>query len=121
MGHGPARRQSFRERENPLEATLALPPDAELNLRTRRTGDRFCPMGMGGQSQKLNDTFTNLKVPQELRDRIPLLTVNGEIAWFVAPTAGGVQGRIAEPFAVTPEAEHVLRLRWEQAPHLPSL
>jgi tRNA(Ile)-lysidine synthase len=100
-------------RDDPLEATLAVPPEAELMLRTRREGDRFCPLGMGGKSQKLSDAFTNLKVPRSLRDRVPLLVVDGEIAWFVAPTAYGLQGRVAEPFAVKPDSEHILRVRWE--------
>jgi hypothetical protein len=44
---------------------------------------------------------------------VALLTVNEEIAWFVAPTAQGLQGRIAQPFAVSAESESVLRVRWE--------
>lgn len=103
-------------RPDPLEATLALPTDAELSLRTRRPGDRFCPMGLNGHSQKLSDTFTNLKVPLSLRDRVPLLTVNDQIAWFVAPTASGLQGRIAQPFAVSESSETLLRVRWEILP-----
>jgi tRNA(Ile)-lysidine synthase len=100
-------------RADPLEATLAIPPDAELNLRTRRPGDRFAPMGMAGHHQKLADVFTNLKVPRPFRDRIPLLTVNDEIAWFVAPTLNGLQGRVAESYAVRPDSESALRVRWE--------
>lgn len=99
--------------DNPLEATLAISSDAEIGLRTRRPGDRFCPMGMGGKSQKLSDTFTNLKVPKHLRDRVPLFTVNDEIAWFIAPTVTGPQGRIAENFSVRPDSESILRVRWE--------
>lgn len=106
------RSQELR-RADPLEATLAIPPDAVLELRTRRPGDRFCPLGMGGRSQKLADTFTNLKIPRSLRDRVPLLLINGEIAWFVAPTAHGLQGRVAEPFAVRPHSASVLRVRWQ--------
>ena len=96
-----------------LEATLVINPDDELSLRTRRPGDRFFPLGMEGHSQKLADIFTNLKVPQALRDRVPLLTVNDQIAWFVAPTVSGIQGRVAEPFAVKPDSDSVLRVRWE--------
>jgi hypothetical protein len=68
---------------------------------------------MNGHSQKLSDVFVNLKVPQGLRNRVPLLTVNEEIAWFVAPTASGVQGRLSERFAVKPDSDSILRVRWE--------
>ena len=99
--------------EDPLIATLAIPEGAQLVLRTRQTGDRFRPFGMNGKSQKLSDTFTNFKVPSYYRDHVPLLTINDEIAWFVAPTANGPQARIAEPFAVRSEEQSVLRLRWQ--------
>lgn len=99
-------------RDDPLEATLAVKPGAELALRTRRAGDRFVPLGLGGHSQKLSDVFINLKVPKSYRDRVPLLTVDDEIAWFVAPTVNGLQGRIAETFAVSPTTESALRVRW---------
>jgi tRNA(Ile)-lysidine synthetase-like protein len=99
--------------DDPLVCTLAIPEGARLALRTRRPGDRFRPFGMGGKSQKLSDTFTNLKAPSYFRDRVPLLTVNDEIAWFVAPTAGGPQSRIADTFAVRAEEQSVLHLRWQ--------
>lgn len=97
----------------PLECTLAIPDGTQLALRTWQQGDRFKPLGMGGKSQKLSDTFTNLKVPAFYRQKVPLLTVNGEIAWIVAPTANGPQSRIAEPFAVREDSTSVLRLRWQ--------
>ncbi len=99
-------------RDNPLEATLAVTPGAELTLRTRRPGDRFTPLGLGGHSQKISDVFINLKIPKIYRDRVPLLLVNDEIAWFVAPTANGLQGRVSEHFAVREDTESVLRVRW---------
>lgn len=98
---------------SPLECTLAIPEGATLGLRTWQTGDRFKPFGMGGKSQKLSDTFTNLKVPAFYRHKVPLLTVNDEIAWIVAPTASGPQSRIADTFAVRDEHSAVLRLRWQ--------
>lgn len=100
-------------RDDPLECTLAIPPDARLTLRTRQPGDRLRPFGMQGKSQKLSDAFTNLKVPAYVRDRVPLLTINDEIAWFVAPSANGPIGRIMHPFAVTEDSPSILRLRWQ--------
>ncbi|MBP8973505.1 MAG: tRNA lysidine(34) synthetase TilS [Anaerolineae bacterium] len=85
---------------DPLAAALVVPAGARLWLRARRPGDRFCPRGMGGRSQKLSDTLINLRVPAGWRDRVPLLVVDDAIAWFVAPAARGLRARVAEPFAV---------------------
>jgi tRNA(Ile)-lysidine synthase len=52
-----------------------------FELRTRRQGDHFAPLGMDGHSQKLSDFFVNEKLPQRARDRWPLLCAEGEIIW----------------------------------------
>ena len=44
----------------------------KLYMRTRTDGDRFQPLGMCN-SQKLQDFMTNLKIPKNLRDSIPLI------------------------------------------------
>lgn len=85
--------------QDQLLAVLHLPPAATIQLRTPQRGDRFKPAGSGGKSQKLSDTLINLKVPQEWRSTIPLLIVNGEIAWIVAPRHGDFISRLADPFA----------------------
>jgi tRNA(Ile)-lysidine synthase len=92
---------------DPLAVVLAVPPGAWLKLRPRVPGDRFQPRGMGGRSQKLGDTLINMKVPTGWRDRVPLLTVDDGVAWFVAPTASGLRERVAEPFAVPDDAGHL--------------
>jgi tRNA(Ile)-lysidine synthase len=84
----------------PLAAALVIPDGARLELRTRQPADRFRPHGAGGHSQKLSDTFINMKVAASWRDEVPLLIVNGQIAWFVAPFADGPRSRVAEPFAL---------------------
>jgi tRNA(Ile)-lysidine synthase len=54
----------------------------ELALRRRRTGDRFCPLGMGGQSKLVSDLLVNAKAPAGWRDRIPLLVrADDSIMW----------------------------------------
>lgn len=101
---------------DPLAAALIVLPDARLTLRTRQPGERFRPRGMGGQSQKLSDTLINMKVPAGWRDRVPLLAVDGEAAWFVAPTITGVRGRVAEPFSGPMRAEaHWIGVHWRPA------
>lgn len=54
----------------------------EVILRTRRPGDRFQPSGMTG-TKKLQDYFTDAKVPREQRDSVPLLVCDRGIAWVV--------------------------------------
>ena len=54
----------------------------ELILRCRRPGDRFQPLGMD-RHKKLQDFFTDLRVPRTWRDRVPLLTCPNGIAWVV--------------------------------------
>ncbi|MBN1565418.1 MAG: tRNA lysidine(34) synthetase TilS [Anaerolineae bacterium] len=102
---------------DPLAAALMISPGTRLMLRTRQPGDRFLPRGMEGRSQKLADTLTNMKVPAVWRDHIPLLVAQDtqQIAWFVAPTADGVRGRVAAWCAIPttiPSIEKWVVVRW---------
>ena len=68
---------------DPFEAHL----DAEamggaLEVRVRRPGDRFQPLGSDGTG-KLQDFFVDRKVPRHWRDRIPLVVGQPGIAWVV--------------------------------------
>jgi len=80
---------------------LHVPPDARLAFRTRRRGERFAPHGMDGHTQSLSDTFTNMKIPAVWRDRVPLLTIDDQIAAFIAPTPKGLRVRLAHPYGTT--------------------
>jgi len=51
-----------------------------LRLRFPRTGDRFRPLGMRG-SKKLQDFFTDCKIPREERRMVPLLCDSEKICW----------------------------------------
>ncbi len=53
-----------------------------VQIRTRRAGDRFRPLGLGGE-KKLQDFFTDAKVPKPWRDRVPLMVTPRGIAWVV--------------------------------------
>jgi tRNA(Ile)-lysidine synthase len=56
-------------------------------LRNRRTGDWFCPAGMHGARKKLQDYFTDEKVPRLTRDGVPLLCSGDDIVWVVGHRA----------------------------------
>ncbi len=53
----------------------------ELRVRAWQPGDTFQPAGMGGHWKKLQDFFSDLKVPRHDRRRIPLLVGTGGIVW----------------------------------------
>lgn len=53
----------------------------KLELRIRRPGDRFEPLGLKGHSQKLSDFFTNAKLLQRARARWPLLCSGDTVIW----------------------------------------
>ena len=54
-----------------------------LLVRNRRPGDRFHPVGLGGNSKKLQDLFVDAKVPRRKRDTIPLLCSGNDILWVM--------------------------------------
>ncbi len=103
---------------DPLATALLVPDNAVLTMRTRQPGDRFWARGHT-QPTKLGDLMTGMKVPTSAawRDVVPLLLVNGEIAWFVAPTAQGVRGRVSARFAIPednrlPDGKQIIVARW---------
>ena len=80
---------------------------AELTVRSWRPGDRIQPLGMRGH-KKLQDLFTDLRVPRHWRGRVPLLESARGIVWVVGH-------RIADWAKVNAEAgEQVLWVRFSQ-------
>ncbi len=61
---------------------FAAGADCRLELRSRRPGDRFAPQGMEG-TKKLKNYFIDQKISSSQRERIPILVIDGEIAWVV--------------------------------------
>ena len=68
---------------------IQLPPGAEpaFVVRSRRPGDRFHPLGLGG-SKKLKDFLIDRKIAVDFRDRLPLLLWNDEIVWVAGVAVG---------------------------------
>lgn len=76
----------------------------ELRVRSWRAGDRMTPLGMRGK-KKVQDLFTDDKVPRWERHRIPVVTdAQGRIVWIVGR-------RIAEAGRITERTGRVVRLR----------
>ncbi len=88
-----------------VDGDILLPAGGELRLRTRRPGDRFQPKGMNGRSRKLKDWMIDRKIPRAIRNRIPLLALEGRLiaicqgeGWHLAhmprPEDGGLAARL---------------------------
>ena len=80
-------------RINHCHAQLSIPSSSKIKLRTRKAGDRFKPLGLNGHTKKLKDWMIDQKIPQYLRDHIPILEINGNVGailrgkhWFIADT-----------------------------------
>jgi tRNA(Ile)-lysidine synthase len=76
-------------------------------LRHWQPGDRFQPIGTRS-ARKLQDLFTNMKVPRSQRHRrVVAATIRGELFW--------VEGlRMSEGFKLGPETVRRLKWRWRR-------
>ena len=76
-----------------------------LRLRSRRPGDCFHPLGLGGHRVKVSDFMINAKIAQPLRGRWPLVVCADEIVWVAGL-------RLDERFKVTARTQRVMRLEF---------
>jgi len=91
----------------PARASISLGAldGRKLRVRSWRPGDRISPFGFGG-SMKIQDVFTNGRVPREERGIVPIVECDGEIVW--------VPGyRIARGWEVRKEAEPAIQILME--------
>lgn len=77
-----------------------------LNVRNRREGDRFWPLGLVG-TKKLKDFFIDYKIDRDKRDEIPLVCDGDEIMWVIGY-------RISEKYKVTDETSRVLVVEYKR-------
>jgi tRNA(Ile)-lysidine synthase len=79
---------------------------SRIVLRHWRPGDRFQPIGMA-KSVKLQDFFTNQKIPRARRhDLIVAVTADNEVFWVE-------NLRISERFKLTPQTTRRLTWQWQ--------
>ncbi len=83
---------------------------AHLYLRAWQPGDRLQPAGMRG-SRKIQDIFTDLKIPRTQRAHIPLLELRGKIIWVPGYT---IDHRCLVPDAKAPAWHIVINPRLSQ-------
>ncbi|MCY4539741.1 MAG: tRNA lysidine(34) synthetase TilS, partial [Chloroflexi bacterium] len=70
---------SHGERTIDRSTAVHVPVGAEVYLRTRRQGERFRPKGMAGRSRKIKDWMIDRKIPRQIRDQIPLVSLDGDV------------------------------------------
>lgn len=75
-----------------------------LKLRKWQAGDTFCPLGMKGKRQKLQDFFSNNKFSKFDKETVWLLENQGEIVWIVGH-------RLDERYKVTDSTNSCLYLQ----------
>jgi tRNA(Ile)-lysidine synthase len=92
---------------DPWQAWLDADVTGEgLRVRSRRPGDRFRPLGLGGE-KKLQDFFVDARIPRAERDAVPLVCGKPGIVWVVGH-------RIDERARVTEATHRLLRLRFRR-------
>ncbi|MBI2931648.1 MAG: tRNA lysidine(34) synthetase TilS [Planctomycetes bacterium] len=74
-----------------------------LQVRLRRKGDSFLPLGARG-SCKLKKFFIDNKVPRSMRDRVPIVADGKRIVWVVGY-------RIGDDVKITEATQRVLKLK----------
>jgi len=95
--------RSLVEKKTPLEEIIDFDAvEQPLEVRLWRRGDRFKPLGMKGM-KKLQDFFTDLKVPADERRRVPIVATRAHPIWVVGY-------RIDDRVKVTARTRRLLRL-----------
>lgn len=100
------RGQSTRDLEAYFDYQLV---GEQITLRRRKPGDKFIPLGMS-DFQKLKKFFIDKKVPQKVRDDVPVVTTSDQVIWIVGY-------RMDERVKVTKKTKQVLELKVVQAVH----
>jgi len=79
---------------------------SRLVLRSAQPGDRFVPLGVQGM-KKVSHFFIDQKIPRWQRPGIPVLEINGEIAWIAGQ-------RLDDRFKITNQSKCILRVQIAQ-------
>ena len=78
MNHAAEMTSQSHKLEMHLDADTFTP---KLLLRSWMPGDVFCPRGFGGKQKKLQDFFSDMKLPRSQRAKVPLLVAPEGILW----------------------------------------
>jgi tRNA(Ile)-lysidine synthase len=87
-----------------LEAETGMKPEEIFSWRTRKPGDRLTIAG--GHRKKLQDIFTDDKVPRNLRDSVHFAAAGSEVL-FIPPASEGKRARYSAAAPVTEDTKTV--------------
>jgi tRNA(Ile)-lysidine synthase len=97
--------QAASANSDPLQAWIDTGrTGGTLQLRSRKTGERFQPFGLDGHTVKLSDWMINEKIPAAARDRWPMVACGDQIAWVAGL-------RLAHPYRLTTASQAAVHLR----------
>ena len=106
----PLTRSAALENADPFQAWLDLDRlETPLRVRSRKSGDRFQPLGMPGCSIKISEFMINTKLPSRARRGWPLILSGDTIAWLPGY-------RIAHPFCITDQTTRMVIVKLEKKP-----
>ncbi|MBU5323004.1 tRNA lysidine(34) synthetase TilS [Sarcina ventriculi] len=80
-----------------------------ITIRGRKSGDKIIPLGMKG-NQKIKNILIDAKVPKDLRDTIPLILFDNEVAWILGL-------KTSDKFKVTKNTKTFLEIRYNRKGH----
>jgi tRNA(Ile)-lysidine synthase len=97
--------ETYKRARGQVVVIARRPSSLPLAVRSRRPGDRFSPLGMGGRHTKLQDFLVNRRVPRAIRDGLPLVVDRDDrIVWVVGES-------VSEDFRVTDPSQGVILLK----------
>lgn len=82
---------------------------SNITIRTRKNGDKIVPLGMRG-SKKIKDILIDAKIPKDLRNNIPLILFDEEVAWILGL-------KTSDKFKVTKNTKKILEIRFNGKGH----
>lgn len=90
--------------QNPDPWTAFIAGSSTLHVRPRADGERFWPLGMAGNSAKVQDVMVNRKIPAPLRPLWPIVANENHLVWLVGH-------HIDERVRITAETRNLIQLR----------
>lgn len=88
--------------------------DGELYIRNWRSGDYFYPLNLHGR-KKIHDLFIDMKIPQDMRSRIPIICCLDKIVCVLTNLYDSGYPKIDERFKITDSTKEVLEIRIQKA------
>jgi len=78
--HGEAWKKFSLGMESEMIQYASVPKNSVFNIRSRKNGDRYVPVN--GKRSKIKDLFITAHIPQQLKDAIPIIELEGQIVWL---------------------------------------